>query len=131
MRTDEIEARLKAATPGPWDDKITAVYKVNTAIRICGDFHDFKRDAFFIANAPSDIAYLLSENKRLTAERNAAIAEIPKVCDFCKHKDFCNSPDYGDDDSECPCEDPDSHDNFEWRGVKPHKEENNASNVTR
>ena len=67
-RINEIKARLKAATPGPWDDKLTAVYKDCTAIRICGDFHHFKTDAAFIANAPSDISYLLSEIEQLERE---------------------------------------------------------------
>lgn len=64
----EIKARCKAATEGPWDDKVTAVYKDNTAIRICADFHNFESDAYFIARARADIPALIAEIERLQAD---------------------------------------------------------------
>ena len=53
QRIDEIRERCEAATPGPWDDKLTAVYKDETAIRICGEFYNFDADAFFCSSGTS------------------------------------------------------------------------------
>lgn len=71
----EIKAREQAATPGPWDDKVTAVYKDGTAIRICGNFNRFETDAFFIAHARTDIPALVAEVERLT-EENAIKSDL-------------------------------------------------------
>ncbi len=83
----EIEARLNAATPGPWidtDSKPTAEGMLivlagsdpisTTAREVCV-FCDMEecegedlRDAKFIANAPADIATLIAEVRRLQAD---------------------------------------------------------------
>ena len=84
-RIAEIAARCEAATPGPWDDKLTAVYKDETAIRICGEFYNFDADAFFVAQARQDIPYLLSqlaERDRTIERLREAIASVHKSLDF-------------------------------------------------
>lgn len=68
----EVTAREAAATPGPWDDKVTAVYKDGTAIRICGDFYNFDHDARFIAHAREDIPRLLN----LVKQQHEEIAQL-------------------------------------------------------
>ena len=73
QRIAEIEARCELATPGPWDDKLTAVYKDETAIRICGEFYNFDADAFFVAQARQDIPYLLAQ-----------LAERGSGCEHCR-----------------------------------------------
>lgn len=65
---DVIEARLKAATPGPW---VAPCGALGTDVRTLGGASvadDVKRadDADFIAHAPTDIAALLAEVRRLT-----------------------------------------------------------------
>ena len=74
QRIDEIRERCEAATPGPWDDKLTAVYKDETAIRICGEFYNFDADAFFVAQARQDIPYLLEQ----LAERDKELKRLQK-----------------------------------------------------
>jgi hypothetical protein len=80
-RLDEIQARLSAATPGPWETTQAADEETTTWIEAAnGDVlhHDergyghmrenfawMKRaDAAFIANAPGDLAYLLAELRK-------------------------------------------------------------------
>jgi hypothetical protein len=92
-RVDAIRSRLSAATPGPWeldsfDDPresrtFTAVDDeplVCSTTRYDADyerFEDFDDERFLaqreadgqlVANAPADLAWLLEENARLTAE---------------------------------------------------------------
>lgn len=100
-REVEIQARLDAATPGPWHatecewececngeklnncDKdpstcgegrvIAGAMVPEVKTTDWGDYCDMNdTDAIFIANAPTDISYLLAENARLRAERDAA-----------------------------------------------------------
>lgn len=107
--TDLItEARelCERATPGPWDHKITAVYKGQTAVRICGDFDDFDADARFIARSRTLIPELLD----LLAERDAEIARLKdafrdceSICDYCKYN---------------PCKSCRDNSNWEWRGAR-------------
>lgn len=63
---DAIEARLNAATPGPWvadpDRYSTPVTTMENCL-ICAPGHS--RDAEFIAHAPKDIRLLLDEVRRL------------------------------------------------------------------
>lgn len=70
VNTDEIRARLEAATPGPWaahtcgcvlSQTDTVVFDTSNAV-----------DATFIAHAPTDIENLLAENDRLKAVMRAA-----------------------------------------------------------
>ena len=74
-RIDEIKARLEAATPGPW-------YTCERAVEALPGFYPILiaetarglrglPDAQLIAHAPDDIAYLLGEIDRLTADRDA------------------------------------------------------------
>jgi hypothetical protein len=71
-----IEARLAAATPGPWTNiyynaPTKAVVNTNlyprfrTLIANCSRAPNQINDATFIANTPTDIAVLLAEVKRL------------------------------------------------------------------
>lgn len=65
-----IEARLRAATPGPWTNDMREVWTANGTHCICDAYVDEIEsgecsDATFIANAPADIAALVDEVKRL------------------------------------------------------------------
>lgn len=66
-RIEEIEARLEAATPGPWEFSLGRDWEITAnggsldyvaSVSDHGDQSD--HDAVFIANAPEDIAYLLA-----------------------------------------------------------------------
>lgn len=65
-----IEARLRAATPGPWTNDMREVWTANGTHCICDAYVDEIEsgecsDATFIANAPADIAALIAEVRRL------------------------------------------------------------------
>ena len=75
-REKEIEARLKAATPGPWarDPFDGPSYQViASGNRVVSYHHRHERqkndfivpDHELMAHAPSDLSYLLEENRRL------------------------------------------------------------------
>lgn len=80
-KLDEIEARLKAATPGPWghDDGHVLVKGDCGFQSTPSQYHwecpedgynipepmDADNDCEFIANAPTDIAYLIARVKKL------------------------------------------------------------------
>ena len=87
-RIDEIERRLKAATPGPWevsdtDIRSSAFVRAPRFGHVCNapvphsDWHEAERNRNsqarknieFIAHAPSDIAYLLDEFRAAQRER--------------------------------------------------------------
>lgn len=68
-RVGEIEARLAAATPGPWfldADGDSGVYTEarasNSSSEIASAFR--REDEAFIAHAPADVAYLLAELRK-------------------------------------------------------------------
>jgi hypothetical protein len=76
----EITARLNAATPGPWEALVLRDMNDAALVRpILDDYSDGGEgllgvaDAEFIANAPSDIAFLLSRVAVLEAQRRAAL----------------------------------------------------------
>jgi hypothetical protein len=57
----EIRERLKNATPGPWtyeENEGGIGYVVNATRDVCED--PLPQDGRFIANAPTDISYLLT-----------------------------------------------------------------------
>lgn len=121
----EARELCERATPGPWDHKITAVYKGQTAVRICGDFDDFDADARFIARSRTLIPELLD----LLAERDAEIARLTKAlhkadidCDPCKHNHGgeCENADFDcmTCDCDCICKSCRDNSNWEWRGAK-------------
>jgi hypothetical protein len=72
-----IEARLKAATPGPWEAQIPAMMgefpraKIKP-LKIEGKLYNHPMlktaDAELIANAPQDLALLIAEVRRLQKE---------------------------------------------------------------
>jgi len=66
-----IEARLKAATPGPWewDGEILSSPDNDVYNHILSLFPKAEKNYRFIANAPTDLALLIAEVKRLEAER--------------------------------------------------------------
>ena len=76
-RLAEIQARLDAATPGEW-------VRINTGVGVVlpGSTCQFVtrettvRDATFIANAPTDIAYLLERVRMWKALAEEAIEEF-------------------------------------------------------
>ena len=107
-KLEAIRKRLERATPGPWfvaeqpfDDRSTAVYGDNKAqvsidphgarfIADCDvtmewtegepDQSVFDRaNARFIANAPTDIAYLLATVEKLRIALTAEIAEVRRL----------------------------------------------------
>lgn len=91
-RADQISARLAAATPGPWVREGREVYR---GCSCNGEFltsttHD--PDADLIANAPADLAWLLSERKRLlaaveAAERAGAVKALRSLADSFDDRD--------------------------------------------
>ena len=65
-RLDEIQARLDAATPGPWEiiggnEYLTGI---DVAIGSWDEGGIRLRDAEFIAMAPADVRYLLAELRK-------------------------------------------------------------------
>jgi len=92
-RLEEIRRELEAATPGPWAcDGITApdVYAVNGG---CGNtsghlltmddyYPNQQPDAQFIADAPTAIAELLGEVKRLKNEASELKAKHERNIEF-------------------------------------------------
>ncbi len=113
MLTDEriaqIEARLAAATPGPWravrEDKSDVAMGAKPFIILdganhrcaeirafCGGNYD---NADFIAHAPEDIRYLMDECERLRGRCGAMESAIKRLrypkppthipCSMCKH----------------------------------------------
>lgn len=101
-RLEEIEQRLKQASPGPWkkctggnrgDCSCNIIWGVETAIAetVHAGSHGYQgedmmltqaaahKNAHLIAHAPSDIADLLAEVKRLRAElakKNPVILDV-------------------------------------------------------
>ena len=71
-RLDAITARLEAATPGPWE---VSTGMADRAMIIFPDNYSFKMnghpDAEFIANAPTDVAYLLDLARKQAAAQEA------------------------------------------------------------
>ena len=70
-RLEEIEGRLAAVTQGPWDAVVSANRKWPLVLAHPGtaDETELARmadddDAWFTANAPADIAYLLAELRK-------------------------------------------------------------------
>ena len=87
-RETEIQARLDAATPGPWSwrggypqivtggDGVTVVADTYTGL----DFPASEAD--LIANAPADLAYLLAENAAKQARIDKALAVVNEAEDI-------------------------------------------------
>lgn len=77
-----IKARLEAATPGPWqtwpDGTEESVESVAVGRFVChlnSNMRQFREDAALIANAPDDLAWLLSEVEAATARAERVEAE--------------------------------------------------------
>lgn len=71
MTIDEIEARWKAATPGPWrynglvgEITVSQVPPMRAIVRIPRN----DADVAFVINAPTDIAYLLDRVRMLACD---------------------------------------------------------------
>lgn len=71
MNLTDIRARLKAATPGPWrvGEKSRNVIQGIKILFLPTCWTRKKADVEFLANAPTDIAALLAEVERLTADK--------------------------------------------------------------
>lgn len=85
-RVGEIQARLAAATPGPWHldrdvlDEVPSVVTHKhdgalTFVTYIADTVEAEGDANFIAHSPADVAYLLG----LLRERDAQIAAVESM----------------------------------------------------
>lgn len=91
-RLDEIEARLAAAPAGTWyvDDEEQTVRVETYAGEIVYDqsgenrsewLKEFRSTAEFIAAAPADVAYLLTELRKRDAKLEAVRAACDRVID--------------------------------------------------
>ena len=70
-----IEARLEAATPGPWEADGNGVHTRRGACVALTHFADHQRvDAEFIAHAPTDVRALVAEVRRLRGQVQRARA---------------------------------------------------------
>lgn len=76
-RIAAIQARLDAATPGPW--VIRFATHEDTAQRFVAGNNP--ANAALIANAPEDLAYLLDAHAKL---RSAITTEIHRLCVLCR-----------------------------------------------
>lgn len=90
---DAIEARLKAATPGPWHNAGYSLKGRDGSEVMAGAdvlltmtcYHRESADADLIANAPTDLAALLAyvrELEEVRAERDQLLAYIRNVADL-------------------------------------------------
>jgi len=88
---DRIRMRLAAVKHWPWTMRWAAVdspahswgWWTNKQNAEVGSWrHGHEADAELIAHAPADIAYLLAEVARLTAEHDAARAEVERLRAF-------------------------------------------------
>lgn len=126
---EAIEARVKAATPGPWINRPEKSFNVQSANKnIASCFRTENAD--FIAHAPEDIKALLALAKQqaaeiasITAERDAAVEDLRKnrarKCDCCA---------YAGRSERWPCVDCQSSisnygDGWKWRGAGKGAEE--------
>jgi hypothetical protein len=107
LNIDEIKARTKTATPGPWKQtRPSGEYVENDEnFNVC--LTRRSNDAAFIAHARHDIPDLLDEVERLTTDLEAAVADLSaaKVCAVCKRDEDGTCGDY----EGC---------NFKWRGSR-------------
>ena len=107
-RLDEIKARLEAATPGPWVSDDSNIFSVPLGkMRHMGKmrhkgscrplgfiatttqgYDNFENNEDFIANAPADIAFLLSEIERLKAASNVndTVDFLSKKAEECRQQ---------------------------------------------
>jgi hypothetical protein len=98
-RLEEIEARLSAATPGPWERSDDGfIYRglfcsgnhiAQTWSKLETDYSNAENNADLIANAPTDLRYLLDFAK-------AAREALEKIEDeACSAGHYSNGCDYG------------------------------------
>lgn len=82
-RVDEIKARLEAATPGPWRTNkfVTFIEAEKDGEFICQfpNYYNYNGNSNLVANAPADIAFLLSEVERLKKALNTARKKL-RIC---------------------------------------------------
>lgn len=132
-RNKEIRQRLESATPGPWEADVYGEYVWEAKHKSDGSMIAEMRgwghltgtqklddeaaaqvqlaNAEFIANAPSDIAYLLERVEQLEKERNSAIYQMrgsDNPCQFCYYavdgeQVFCLDCDVEIDDPDHDC----------------------------
>lgn len=84
-RIHQIKARLAAATPGPWEWYCPRLYyKIMSGDNYVMEATEGVRsgnDAEFIANAPTDIEFLLAEVDRLQKALNTADDSLRELAD--------------------------------------------------
>lgn len=84
----EIDARTKAATPGPWVryEEYGPTFYANTSgeyLRGVGDFnfgvgYQADADEAFVRHAPEDVRLLLAEVARLKGQRKCLLTQLAK-----------------------------------------------------
>ena len=119
---DAIEAREKAASPGPW--WISTENKI--IIPMGGANEKSSENAQFVFHARRDVPALLAEVKRLNAEKehltrecDAAVADLQEaataisyqsICKLCSRSDCCVAYERGHRPLHCK--------GWQWRGVR-------------
>ena len=98
---DAIRSRLNAATPGPWIAEYSSeqgncviphdALSTREAVCVTRLYHA-AADAELIAHAPTDLADLLTEVDRLTADLAAAAAKLATISDMCQPKTLKAGP---------------------------------------
>lgn len=88
-RIAQIRARVEAATPGPWvtwpdgtEESVEAVAVGRFVCHLNSNMRQFREDAALIANAPADLAYLLSELAAAQAREQALTRAVEKAADW-------------------------------------------------
>ena len=91
---DKIRERLNNATPGPWeyvdDDCYGGIESIDGEFITGGDPNEGRLElddpnVLLIANAPTDIAYLLNLNEEKDELITALLKELRGLCWACKH----------------------------------------------
>ena len=107
-RLDEIQARLDAATPGPWETMRSGLLGTRV-VRVDGEWDGLIPDEFvtlvtpalriycdadLIANAPADLAFLLAELRKA----HEALERVEALADELATQSEGRGLDYSDDD---------------------------------
>lgn len=105
-RLDEIQARVEAATPGPWEVTQEGWSVISAACNICGTYHnhsmhdggrtwDAQPDADFIAHSREDVPFLLAEVSKLRAIIEEAATRAASGIEDCKVRMTAHNPNGG------------------------------------
>ena len=81
-RTEEIRARLSAATPGPWEGDALEGYIVSRSGDVATVTMWSDPDASLMIHAPADLAYLLGRIDALEADSDRTHRKIRDLADI-------------------------------------------------